>query len=398
VEVGQSMAAAGAKPNKPAYSPGLAGVVATESVISTVGKESIGLTYRGYGIIDLAAKCIYEEIAHLLIYGNLPTQAELNTFVAELAKYRALPAELTRALELIPSQAHPMDVLRTGCSLLGNIKPEGKNMPPHEIFKMLMASYGSILLYWYHFHHAKKRINTAGKAGDTIAKHFVRLLHNDGKEPNPSHVRCMDVSLILYAEHGLAASTFACRVTASTQSDVYSSMCTAIGTLRGPLHGGANEAAMHLIEQFSSADEAEQALRKMLAQKQLIMGFGHRIYKKEDPRSPIIKEISRQLTLLPGGRPLLFSVSERIESVMMEVRRLFPNLDFYAASAYAQIGLPTDFMTPVFVIARTAGWAAHILEQRHENKLIRPSSLYAGPEHRPLVPIEQRVAATRSKL
>jgi len=374
---------------KPAYSPGLAGVIAGETKISTVGKENVGLTYRGYGIKDLSQKCIYEEIAFLLINGHLPNETELKNYLTSLTKHRVLPENLRKVLELIPKTAHPMDVLRTGCSLWGTIRPEGKETNEKEIFTLLLSSFSSILLYWYHFAFFGKRISTEGKTGDTIARHFVRLLH-PGQEPNPIHVKAIDLSLILYAEHGYAASTFAARVTASTQSDVYSAICSAIGTLRGPLHGGANEAAMYLIEQFSNPDEAEKKLLEMLAQKKLIMGFGHRIYRTEDPRSPIIKEVSRQLTKQPGGKPLLFQISERIEKIMMEKKKLFPNLDFYAASAYHQCGLPTEFMTPVFVIARTAGWAAHIIEQRKENKLVRPSSLYTGPSNMPFVPLLER--------
>jgi 2-methylcitrate synthase len=353
----------------------------------------------GFSIDDLAAKCIFEEVAHLLIYGRLPTATELTAYSKRLAQYRELPKSLRNVLENVPKIAHPMDVLRTGCSVLGNIYPESSgSTSQYDIADRLIASFGSMLLYWYHFQMNGVRINTAGSPDDTVAAHFVRLLHNT--DPDPRYVRVVDATLILYSEHGLAASTFACRVTTSTMSDMYSSICTAIGTLRGPLHGGANEAAMHLISEFKNPEHAERELRNKLSRKEKIMGFGHRVYKKCDPRSDIVKECSRALTTHPKtGRPDLFEISERVESVMWSTKKLFPNLDFYAASAYHQCGIPTDFFTPIFVIARTTGWAAHIIEQRSANRLIRPSALYTGPDLKKFVPIEQRKPGSiRAKL
>lgn len=367
---------------------GLAGVIAGDTSISTVGKEGFGLMYRGYSIGDLTANCIFEEVAYLCLYGSLPNAKELAAYRQKLAGYRKLSYRTEKFLELIPRHAHPMDVLKAGVVFQGCAKPENESSCPYEIFNSLIASYSSILLYWFQFHGAGKRIDTSGTADETIAEHFLRLLH--GKTAVPAQARVVDASLILYTEHGFAASTFAARITTSTNSDIYSALATAIGTLKGPLHGGANEAAMKLLEPFSTPDEAEAGVRDMLAKKTLIMGFGHRVYKKSDPRSDIIKELSRGLSAQPGGKPQLFRVSERVEQVMKKEKKMFPNLDFYAASAYHQCGIPTDFFTPVFVIARTAGWAAHILEQRKTRKLYRPLARYVGPPLIPFVPIEQR--------
>lgn len=376
---------------QPKYSRGLAGVYAGKSKVSTVGKQGFGLMYRGYGIVDLAANCAFEEIAYLLTRGSLPNRQQLNDYKARLARVRVLPEGLKRSLEEIPKDAHPMDVLKTGCALLGTFKPESSTFQQEDIFDSLMATFGPMLLYWHHWVTYHKRINTDGKPGDSIASHFVRCLNNDGKEPDALVVRTIDQSLILYAEHGFAASTFACRVTTSTKSDVYSAICTAIGTLRGPLHGGANEAAMELLAKFKDPDHAETKLKEMLAQRTLIMGFGHRVYKNGDPRSDIIKECSRKLAMRPGGAKNLYRISERVESLMQSEKKMFPNLDFYAASAYHQCGVPTNFMTPIFVIARTAGWAAHIMEEREAGKLIRPSAIYEGPDLKKYVPLQSRL-------
>lgn len=365
---------------------GLAGVVAGETSVSSVGKEGMGLNYRGYSIYELSEHAGFEEVAYLLIRDRLPTQAELKEYKKYLKSLRFLPDSLKKVLELTPADAHPMDVLRTGCSFLGTEEQESTKNDQFHIADRLMATFPGMLLYWYHFHLNGVRIDT-NVADDTIAGYFLHLLH--GKEPDPLQKRAMDVSLILYAEHEFNASTFAARVTASTGADFYSAICSAIGTLRGALHGGANEQAMELIEQFTSPDEAQTQLHEMLQNKTLIMGFGHRVYKTSDPRSNVIKDWSKQLADSTGDK-ILYPISERIEKVMWEEKRLFPNLDFYSASVYHFCGIPTNMFTPIFVFARTAGWAAHIIEQRNNNKLIRPLAEYIGPAPRPYVPVEKR--------
>ena len=365
---------------------GLAGVIAGETAICTVGKEGIGLNYRGYSIHDLAEHGTFEEVAHLLIHGKLPTQTELDDYKNSLMGMRGLPAGLKTVLEQLPGDAHPMDVMRTGCSALGTIEPENETNDQFHIADRLVASFGSMLLYWHHFHTSGKRIEVETD-DDTTGGHFLHLLH--GAQPDELRRRAVDVSLILYAEHEFNASTFAARVATSTLSDLYSAISAAIGTLRGPLHGGANEAAMELISRFQTPDEAEASILEMLAQRQLIMGFGHRVYTTSDPRSDIIKGWSQQLSEASGDTNL-YDISERVEQVMWREKKLFPNLDFYSASAYHLCGIPTPMFTPIFVISRVTGWAAHVIEQRNDNRLIRPRAEYIGPDPQPFVLIGER--------
>lgn len=365
---------------------GLAGITVGNTAISTVGKEGVGLTYRGYDIHDLAANSTFEEVAYLLIYGELPHQKELQAYREKLMLLRELPDPLKQVLETIPAKTHPMDVLRTGCSMLGTLEPESKQYTQSDVADRLIACTPSMLLYWYQFHRTGKRIKTTSDE-KCIAGHFLHLLH--GKSPDELHRRTMDVSLILYAEHEFNASTFAARVTTSTESDFYSAIVTGIGTLRGALHGGANEAAMELIERFKTPDEAERAVKTMLSDKAKIMGFGHRVYRISDPRSDIIKEFSRKLSETAQDG-YLYPVSERIEKLMWDEKHLFPNLDFYSASAYHFCGIPTAMFTPIFVMSRISGWSAHIIEQRSDNRLIRPDADYIGPAPRSYVPLNQR--------
>lgn len=367
---------------------GLAGVVAGDSAICTCGVEGKGLNYRGYSIEDLAAKGTFEETAWLLTRGALPKTSELASYKASLKSQRAIPAPLADILERIPSTSHPMDVLRTGVSFLGNLEPEGPNLNPLQATDRLIACLGSLLAYWWVFNRRGVRIDTAS-GEDTTAGHFLRLLH--GKAPDAESQRCLDISLILYAEHEFNASTFTGRTIASTLSDYHSAVIGAIGALRGPLHGGANEAAMELIEKFGTPEEADAGLKRMLASKSLIMGFGHRVYSISDPRSDIIKPWARRMAERSGNQAM-FPVAERIEKVMWDEKKLFPNLDFYSALAYHFAGIPTPLFTPLFVLSRITGWSAHILEQRANNKLIRPMSRYIGPENRPYVPLESRDA------
>ena len=365
---------------------GLAGIVAGKSSICMVSEQGVGLHYRGYSINDLANDACFEEIAYLLIYGELPTQHELTAYQHELAQLRSLPDALKVVLEQIPADAPSMDVLRTGCSMLGTLEQETPTYKNADIANRLIASFPAMLLYWYHFHKNDNRIDTEIPTPSTAA-YFLHLLH--GKEPDPLQARMLDVSMILYAEHEFNASTFAARVTAATLSDFYSAICSAIGTLRGPLHGGANEFAFKLIDRFNSAEEAEENLKIMLENKELIMGFGHRVYTVSDPRSDIIKAWAKKISHHLGDKKL-FPISETIEKVMREEKKLFPNLDFYSASAYAFCGIPAEMFTPLFVMSRTSGWSAHIMEQRADNKLIRPVSEYIGSAPRPFTILEDR--------
>lgn len=366
---------------------GLRGQVAGRTSICTVGQSGDGLHYRGYSVEELAQQCSFEEVAYLLIKGELPNQSELDAFNAQIIDYRGLPDALKTTLEAIPKDTHPMDVLRTGCSMLGNLYPENSFEDQEKATISMLANLPAIVTYWYRYTHDGVKIET--KLDDaSIGSYFLHMLHDN--TPDDLAAEVMNTSLILYAEHEFNASTFTSRVVASTLSDIYSCVTAAIGALRGPLHGGANEAAMEMIEQWQDADEAEAALMDMLAQKQLVMGFGHAVYKVQDPRNAIIKQYSKQLAETVGDPRNLYSVSDRVEAVMKREKNMFANADFFHASAYTFMNIPTKLFTPIFVFGRTAGWTAHVMEQRADNRIIRPGAEYTGPENRSVPAIGER--------
>ncbi|WP_240221573.1 bifunctional 2-methylcitrate synthase/citrate synthase [Rheinheimera hassiensis] len=365
---------------------GLRGQVAGKTALSTVGKTGSGLTYRGYDVKDLAASCSFEEVAHLILKGELPTAAELNAYKARLKSLRALPPALKDVLERIPASAHPMDVMRTGCSMLGNLETEESFAQQQDASDRMLAIFPGLVNYWYNYSHHGKRVEVETDA-DSVAEQFLWTLH--GKKPTALHVEVMQASLILYAEHEFNASTFTARVCASTLSDMHSCVTGAIGSLRGPLHGGANEAAMELIEKMANPDDAEQKLLGMLERKEKIMGFGHAVYSDSDPRNAVIKAWSEKLAKA-NGDTRLYDVSERCEAVMWREKKLFCNADFFHASAYNYMGIPTKLFTPIFVCSRLTGWAAHVMEQRADNRIIRPSADYVGVEPRSVKPLAER--------